>query len=84
MNISAISSTGIWSVLIGIGIVLGTALPTWLGWPGIVIGAGVIVGSAEFLGPNEEKGWRLVGAAILVLNIAWSLWLLTLGVALIV
>ena len=76
--------TGIWSVLIGIGIVLGTALPTWLGWPGIVIGAGLIVGSAEFLGPNEEKGWRLVGAAIPVLYIAWSLWLLTLGVALIV
>jgi len=76
--------TGIWSVLIGIGIVLGTALPTWLGWPGIVIGAGLIVGSAELLRPNEEKGSRLVGAAIPVLYIAWSLWLLTLGVALIV
>ena len=76
--------TGIWSVLIGIGIVFGTALPTWLGWPGIAIGAGLIVGSAEYLGPNEEKGWRLVGTAIPVLYIAWSLWLLTLGVALIV
>jgi hypothetical protein len=70
--------------LIGIGIVLGTALPTWLGWPGIVIGAGLIVGSAEFLGPNEEKGWPLVGAAIPVLYIAWPLWLLALGIALIV
>lgn len=76
--------TGIWSVLIGIGIVFGTALATWLGWPGIVIGAGLIAGSAEFLGPNEEKGWRLVGTAIPVLYIAWSLWLLALGIALIV
>lgn len=36
-----------------------TALSTWLGWPGVVIGAGLAVGSAEFLGPNEERGWGL-------------------------
>jgi hypothetical protein len=41
------------------------------------------VGSAEFLGPNEERGWGLVGAAIPLLYIAWSLWLLAIGVALI-
>jgi hypothetical protein len=74
--------TGIWSVLIGV--VQGRALPTWLGWPGVVIGAGLVVGSAEFLGPNEERGWSLAGAAIPILYIAWSLWLLALGVALIV
>ena len=61
----------------------GTALPTWLGWPGVVIGAGLAVGSAEFLGPNEERGWGLAGAAIPVLYIAWSVWLLAIGVALI-
>jgi hypothetical protein len=75
--------TGIWSVLIGIGVVQGTALPTWLGWPGIVIGAGLAVGSTEFLGPNEERGWGLAGAAIPILYIAWSGWLLAMGVALI-
>jgi hypothetical protein len=48
--------TGIWSVLIGVGVIQGTALPTWLGWPGVVIGAGLAVGSSEFLGPNEERG----------------------------
>ena len=47
--------TGIWSVLIGVAIV-GRELPTWTGWAGIVIGAGLIAGSAEFLGPNEEHG----------------------------
>ena len=76
--------TGIWSVMIGVGVIQGTALPTWLGWPGVVIGAGLVIGSAEFLGPNEERGWSLAGAAIPILYIAWSLWLLALGVALIV
>jgi hypothetical protein len=76
--------TGIWSVLVGIAIVGdGTALPIWLGWPGIIIGAGIAVGSAEFLGPNEERGWGLAGAAIPLLYIAWSLWLLAMGIALI-
>jgi hypothetical protein len=75
--------TGIWSALIGIGVLQGTALPTWLGWPGIVIGAGLVGGAAEFLGPNEERGWNLAGAAIPILYIAWSLWLLAMGIALI-
>jgi hypothetical protein len=75
--------TGIWSMLIGVGVIQTTALPTWLGWPGIAIGAGLVVASAEFLGPNEERGWRLAGAAIPILYIAWSIWLLAMGVALI-
>lgn len=75
--------TGIWSVLIGVGVIQGAALPTWLGWPGFVVGAGLVAGSAEFLGPNEERGWGLAGAAIPILYIAWSLWLLAMGIALI-
>lgn len=75
--------TGIWSMLVGIAIVGdGTALPVWLGWPGVVIGAGLVIGSAEFLGPNEERGWGLAGTAIPVLYIAWSVWLLAMGIAL--
>ena len=75
--------TGIWSVLIGVGVIQGAALPSWLGWPGIIIGVGLGVGSAEFIGPNEERGWKLAGAAIPVLYVAWSLWLLAMGIALI-
>jgi len=75
--------TGIWSGLIGLAVIQGTALPTWLGWPGIVIGVGLAMGSAEFLGPNEERGWHLAGTAIPVLYIAWSVWLLAMGIALI-
>jgi hypothetical protein len=76
--------TGLWSILIGSAIVLGDVLGAWVGWPGVVIGAGLAIGSAEFLGPNEEGGWALAGAAIPVLYVAWSIWLLGLGVALIV
>jgi hypothetical protein len=35
------------------------------------------------LGPNEEDGWPLAGAAIPILYIVWSLWLLVIGIALI-
>jgi hypothetical protein len=76
--------TGIWSVLTGAAIVGGEPLPTWMGWAGIVVGVGLIIGSAEFLGPNEEHGWSLAGTAIPILYIAWSLWLLALGIALII
>lgn len=76
--------TAIWSVLIGLALVQGTALPTWLGWPGLVIGSGLAIGSAEYLGPNHERGWRLAGAAVPVLFVLWSVWLLAMGIALIV
>jgi hypothetical protein len=76
--------TGLWSILIGIAIVLGSEVASWLGWPGIVVGAGLTVASAEFLGPNEERGWALAGAVVPFLYIAWSLWLIALGIALIV
>jgi hypothetical protein len=75
--------TGLWTLLIGIGTTQASAIPEWLGWPGIAIGAGLMIGSAEFLGPNEERGWKLADAAIPLLYIAWSLWLLALGIALI-
>src|SRR6266508_2235445 len=76
--------TGVWSILVGIAIAIapGSTLPGWLGWPGILIGAGLVVSSAEFLGPNEERGWALAGAATPILYIAWSVWLLGLGIAL--
>lgn len=76
--------TGIWSALTGVAIIETELIPTWMGWIGIAVGAGLIVGSAEFLGPNEEHGWSLAGAAIPILYIAWSLWLFAMGIALIV
>jgi hypothetical protein len=76
--------TGIWSVLTGVAVVGRGPVPAWMGWAGIVVGVGLIIGSAEFLGRDEEDGWALAGAAIPILYIAWSLWLLGMGIALIV
>lgn len=75
--------TGIWSGLIGFAIIGRTLLPSWLGWVGVVVGIGLIVCSAEFLGPNEEQGWGLAGAAVPFIYVAWSIWLLAMGIALI-
>jgi hypothetical protein len=76
--------TGLWSILIGIAIVLGDTMSVWLGWPGVLIGIGLMASSAQYLRPNEERGLTLAGAAIPVLYIAWSIWLLGMGIALIV
>ena len=76
--------TGIWSVLTGVAVAAGTVLvPAWMGWVGILVGVGLIVGSAEFLGRHEDDGWALAGAAIPILYVGWSLWLLGMGIALI-
>jgi Domain of unknown function (DUF4386) len=75
--------TGLWSVLSGAAVVGTELLPAWMGWVGVVVGAGLMVGSAEFLGRDEEHGWALAGTAIPILYVAWSLWLLAMGVALI-
>ena len=76
--------TGIWSILTGVAIVGRDPIPTWMGWVGIVVGAGLVVGSAEFLGRDQDDGWPLAGAAIPILYIAWSSWLLAMGIALII
>ena len=49
---------------------------------GVLVGVGLVVGSTEFLGSNEERGWKLAGEAVPILYIAWSLWLVALGVGL--
>jgi hypothetical protein len=74
--------TGLWTGLIGIAIAIADVVPDWLGWIGVVIGLGLVVGSTEFLGSNEEHGWKLAGDAVPVMYIGWSLWLVALGIAL--
>ncbi len=75
--------TGVWTLLVA-GSVMSTAvLPGWLGLVGIPIGIALLVGSLEFVGPNEEHGWPLAGKIVPIAYIAWSAWLIALGVALI-
>lgn len=75
--------TGLWTSLIGLAIALDGVVPAWLGWVGVVVGLGLVLGSTEFLGSNEERGWKLAGDAVPILYIVWSLWLVALGITLV-
>jgi hypothetical protein len=74
--------TGVWTLLVAASILSTSVLPGWLGIVGIPVGAALLVGTLEFVGPNEERGWPLAGTIVPIAYIAWSLWLVALGVAL--
>lgn len=74
--------TGAWSVLIGVAMIHSSQFEAWLGWPGIIIGLLLVVGSFEFVGRFEEQGWRLAGTIVPITYIAWSVWLIVSGVVL--
>ena len=74
--------TGAWTLLAAVSIVTTSALAPWLGWVGIPIGAALLIGSLEFAGPNERAGWSLAGTIVPIAYIAWSAWLVALGVEL--
>jgi hypothetical protein len=76
--------TGAWTLLVAASILATTAIPGWLGVVGLPIGAALLVGSLEFVGPNEPLGWPLAGAIVPIAYIAWSLWLVAIGVLLLV
>lgn len=72
--------TGFWTLLIAASILAGVVLPAWLGALGIPIGLAILVGTLEFAGPNEPEGWALAGTVVPIAYIAWSVWLILLGV----
>jgi hypothetical protein len=74
--------TGTWTLLVAASVLSTSVLPGWLGIVGIPIGAALLVGTLEFVGPNEERGWPLAGTIVPIAYIAWSLWLVALGIAL--
>jgi hypothetical protein len=76
--------TGAWTLLVAASILSSAVLPGWLGVVGLSIGIALLVGTLEFVGPNEEHGWPLAGTIVPIAYIAWSLWLIALGVFLIV
>jgi hypothetical protein len=75
--------TGVWTLLVSASIVSTAVLPGWLGIAGLPIGVALLVGTLEFVGPNERDGWRLAGIIVPIAYIAWSIWLIALGVFLI-
>jgi hypothetical protein len=75
--------TGTWTILAAASIVSTTAIAPWLGWVGVPIGVALLMGSLEFVGPNEKSGWSLAGTIVPIAYVAWSIWLIALGIGLI-
>jgi hypothetical protein len=76
--------TGVWTLLVAGSILSVAVIPGWLGVAGVPIGLALLVGTLEFVGPNEERGWPLAGTIVPIAYIAWSLWLIALGIALLI
>jgi uncharacterized protein DUF4386 len=76
--------TGLWTLLSGIAVLQTEVVPSWLGIGGILIGPILMLCSLEFVGPFEPEGWKLAGRITPVAYIAWSLWLVIIGIALLV
>jgi hypothetical protein len=74
--------TGLWTLLVAASILSTAVLPGWLGIVGLPIGVALLVGTLEFVGPNEKDGWPLAGTIVPIAYVAWSLWLAALGVGL--
>jgi hypothetical protein len=74
--------TGLWTILVAASIVSTAAVAPWLGWIGVPIGVALLLGSLEFVGPNEKAGWSLAGIIVPIAYIAWSLWLIAIGISL--
>lgn len=72
--------TGAWTTLAGVAVVQSAALPAWLGVAGMLVGPALMVCSLEFVG--REHGWKVAERLTPAAYVAWSLWLVSTGVAL--
>ena len=75
--------TGVWTVVIAVSILSTSAIAPWIGWLGLPIGGALLLGSLEFVGPAERSGWSLAGTIVPIAYVAWSLWLIALGIGVI-
>jgi hypothetical protein len=73
--------TGVWTLFIAASILSTSVVPVWLGIAGIPIGVALMVGALEFVGPNERNGWAFAETIVPIAYVAWSIWLIALGVA---
>ena len=76
------SLTGVWTLLTGVAAIQSTTVPAWIGVIGILIGAALVVCALEFVGPFERSGWNVAASLTPLAYVAWSLWAIATGVAL--
>jgi hypothetical protein len=74
--------TGAWTVLAGAALTQTAAAPAWVGVAGIAIGPVLMLCALEFVGGHEPGGWKLAERLTPIAYVAWSVWLVVCGVAL--
>ena len=74
--------TGLWSAGLSLAIAVSPAgfVPGWLAVPGVIVGVALMVGSLEFVGPNESTGWSVAEKLVPIAYVGWSAWLIILGI----
>jgi hypothetical protein len=75
--------TGAWTTLAGIALTQTAAAPGWTGLPALVIGPALMLCSLEFVGRAGDRGWTVAEKLTPVAYVAWSLWLIATGIAII-
>ena len=73
--------TGTWTGLIGVAVIQSSEVPSWLGVLGLVIGPALALCALEFVGSREPTGWTVAERITPVAYVAWSAWLVGIGIA---
>jgi hypothetical protein len=76
--------TGLWTALAGIALIQSEVLHPLFGVVGLVLAPLSVLGSLEFVGPFEVRGWKLAGTLVPLAYIGWSVWLPALGIGLLI
>jgi hypothetical protein len=76
--------TGLWTALTGVALIQSDVLHPAFGMAALALAPLFVLGSAEFVGPFEPRGWKLAGIAVPIVYVAWSLWMLAVGVGFLV
>lgn len=81
--------TGLWTAFLGFAFMSVNQVPltiwhTGFGISGLILGLLLILCSLEFVGKNEPSGWKFAGAITPYVYVAWSLWLVAIGVSMMI
>jgi hypothetical protein len=76
--------TGAWTGLVGLAAIQSEQLHAAFGVSGLVLASLFVVSSFEFVGSFEPRGWKLAGTLVPITYVAWSLWLMAIGIAFLV
>ena len=76
--------TGVWTGLVGVAVLQSDVVNPAFGVAGLILLPLFVLGSMEFVGPNETKGWGLAGDLVPIVYVGWSVWLLAMGIALVI